>query len=95
MKKLAYIVIWFLPFSMMGQGYTNWVVGDEADVAPQAFSAGIVLAGGGGDNDVAMQWMLERADGGDVVVIRASNSDGYNDYFFQEIWRQCEKDDDL
>jgi len=43
---------------------------------------GLVLAGGRSDNNDAMQWMLERADGGDVVVLRASGSDGYNDYFY-------------
>lgn len=44
---------------------------------------GIVLAGGASDNDDAMRWMLQRADGGDVVVLRASGSDGYNDYFYR------------
>lgn len=46
---------------------------------------GLVLAGGGGDNDEAMQWMLARANGGDVVVLRASGSDGYNSYFYSEL----------
>ncbi len=43
---------------------------------------GLVLAGGQTDNDDAMEWMLQRADGGDVVVLRASGSDGYNSYFY-------------
>ncbi len=43
---------------------------------------GLVLAGGQSDNNDAMRWMLERADGGDVVVLRASGSDGYNSYFY-------------
>lgn len=46
---------------------------------------GLVLAGGAGDNDDAMKWMLERADGGDVVVLRASGSDGYNNYFYSQL----------
>ncbi len=46
---------------------------------------GLVLAGGATDNNDAMQWMLERADGGDVVVLRASGSDGYNGYFFSDL----------
>lgn len=46
---------------------------------------GLVLAGGGSDNDDAMQWMLERADGGDIVVLRASGADGYNSYFYSEL----------
>ncbi len=43
---------------------------------------GLVLAGGESDNDDAMTWMLQRADGGDVVVLRATGSDGYNDYLY-------------
>lgn len=46
---------------------------------------GIVLAGGGTDNDQAMQWMLKQADGGDVVILRASGGDGYNSYFFSKL----------
>ena len=65
-----------LPGLFYSQGYTNWIVGDTADVQPGTVQPGTVLAGGGGDNDTAMQWMLSRAGGGDVVVIRASGSDG-------------------
>ena len=74
-----------LPGLFYSQGYTNWIVGDTADVQPGNIQPGIVLAGGGGDNDPAMQWMLSRAGGGDVVVIRASGSDGYNPYFYSEL----------
>lgn len=67
------------------QHYTHWIAGDTADAQPAATLPGIVLAGGGGDNDQAMQWMLSRAGGGDVLVIRASGADGYNPYFFEEL----------
>ncbi|MCB9291043.1 MAG: Type 1 glutamine amidotransferase-like domain-containing protein [Lewinellaceae bacterium] len=79
---LAFIL---MPHIGFGQGYTNWITGDTADVQPDTLLPGIVLAGGGGDNDMAMQWMLSRAGGGDVVVIRASGSDGYNPYFYSEL----------
>lgn len=46
---------------------------------------GILLAGGATDNDNAMTWFLNRANGGDVLVIRASGADGYNDYLFSEL----------
>lgn len=46
---------------------------------------GILLAGGATDNDDAMRWLLEQADGGDVVVLRASGSDGYNDYMYSDL----------
>lgn len=61
-----------------------YITGEEADMKCNP-KPGIVLAGGGTDNDEAMKWMLKRADGGDVVVIRASGSDGYNDYFYKEL----------
>ncbi len=67
-----------------GTDYTSWFTGDTADVVTTPLN-GLVLAGGGADNDDAMRWMLQRAAGGDVVVIRASQSDGYNDYFFEEL----------
>ena len=40
---------------------------------------------GATENDNAMIWFLNRCDGGDVLVIRASGSDGYNDYLFEEL----------
>ena len=46
---------------------------------------GIVLAGGSTDNDDAMRWLLQRADGGDIVVLRASGGDGYNEYFYSDL----------
>lgn len=61
-----------------------YVTGNQFDVKSKPI-AGIVLAGGGTDNDNAMKWMLKRADGGDVVVIRSSGGDGYNRYFYKEL----------
>jgi cyanophycinase len=40
----------------------------------------IFLGGGSTDQDMAMARFLDAADGGDVSVIRASGSTGYNDY---------------
>ncbi|MBK7035579.1 MAG: hypothetical protein IPH42_04385 [Bacteroidetes bacterium] len=48
-------------------------------------TSGTVLMGGASENDYAMRWFLERADGGDVLVLRASGEDGYNDYFYSEL----------
>jgi beta-aspartyl-peptidase (threonine type) len=41
--------------------------------------------GGGGEVDSAVRWFLEKAGGGDIVVLRASGADGYNDYLFAEL----------
>jgi cyanophycinase-like exopeptidase len=64
--------------------YTSYFTGDTTDVTTN-HEAGILLAGGATDNDEAMQWFLQRAAGGDVLVIRASGADGYNDYLFGEL----------
>lgn len=74
-----------LPAFIFPQAYTSYFTGDSSDVQSNNIRRGIVLAGGGPDNDEAMRWMLQRAGGGDVLVLRASGSDGYNDYFFQEL----------
>lgn len=66
------------------QSYTTWLNGSDQDVAT-APRGGLLLAGGGSDNDNAMRWLLEQADGGDVVIIRASGSNGYNSYLFSEL----------
>ena len=82
MKQLYLLLFCFLtiPFQSFSQ-YTSWLTGDAADVQPTA-QAGLILAGGSTDNDDAMTWFADRANGGDVVVIRSSGSDGYNDYLF-------------
>lgn len=82
-----YLLFAFLlaPTLLSAQSYTSWITGDPNDVQPLSIQRGMVLAGGGTDNDDAMTWMLNRAGGGDVLVIRASNSDGYNNYFFSEL----------
>ena len=41
--------------------------------------------GGSSENDEAMKWFLQRANGGDVLVLRASGSDGYNNYMFSDL----------
>lgn len=55
------------------------IVGDAADVQTQT-KGGIVIMGGGSDVSAALQWMIERSGGGDVVVIRATGTDAYNSY---------------
>ena len=61
--------------------YSIFTVGNTADVVTNPAS-GIALIGGGADLDAAFRWIVDRADGGDVVVIRASGGDDYNPYLF-------------
>lgn len=63
------------------QGYTSWLTGDPSDA--QGFPVrALTLMGGASENDEAMSWFLSHASQGDVVVIRTSGSDGYNEYLF-------------
>lgn len=64
--------------------YTSWIVGDTADVQTKPLG-GVVLAGGSTDVDAAMRWFLRRSSGGDVLILRSSGKDGYNDYLYQKI----------
>jgi cyanophycinase len=64
------------------QGYTYFCIGNPGDVK-RATSPGLVLMGGSTDVDAAFRWLLAQSGGGDVVVIRASGSDGYNQYIYE------------
>lgn len=72
------------PVSVKPAAYTSWIVGDTADAQTQPLG-GLVLAGGSTDVDAAMRWLLQRAAGGDVLIIRATGSDGYNNYLYAQL----------
>jgi cyanophycinase len=68
---------------------TRYVTGNPADVAPALFGPALNLGGGGTDVDAALQQMIDLARGCtscpakvDVVILRASGADGYNDYIY-------------
>ncbi|SHH77937.1 cyanophycinase [Flavobacterium defluvii] len=66
------------------KNYQSYFTGNKVDkiTTPQG---GICLMGGAAENDEAMKWFLKRADGGDVLVLRTSGSDGYNSYLFNSL----------
>lgn len=66
------------------QSYTSYFTGNANDVNTQP-TGGICIMGGATENDNAMRWFLQRAAGGDVLVLRASGSNGYNDYLYSEL----------
>lgn len=41
--------------------------------------------GGASEHDNAMRWFLQQANGGDVLVLRTTGSDGYNDYLQNQL----------
>jgi cyanophycinase len=81
---LFFILCCALPAMVIADGYTTWLSGPDTDVEA-SWSNGLLLAGGGGDVDTAMRWLLNKAPGGNLVVLRASGADGYNNYLFDEL----------
>jgi cyanophycinase-like exopeptidase len=69
---------------VFSQDYVSWRVGNNSGLAVQP-SGGVCLMGGASESDDAMRWFLQRANGGDVLVLRASGQDGYNLYFYNDL----------
>jgi cyanophycinase len=65
--------------------YEYYVTGNADDVANVTTSGGLLLMGGGTDVDAAFQWMIGKAGGGDFVVIRASGTDAYNPWIYNDL----------
>ena len=80
------LLIVFIGVSIFGfsQNYTTYFTGSQTNLELVA-NGGICLMGGATEDDNGMRWFLERANGGDVLVIRTSGSDGYNDYLFNQL----------
>ncbi len=66
------------------QNYTSYFLGNLNDKVTVPLG-GICLMGGATENDSAMKWFLQRANGGDVLVLRSSGSDGYNSYLYNDL----------
>lgn len=73
--------LWLPPAATAATGYEYYVTGNSADVT-RVTSGGMMLMGGGTDVDAAFQWLIGKAGGGDIVVIRASGTDAYNPYIY-------------
>lgn len=73
-----------LVLRLFGQSYTSWFTGNTVDSAAMPLG-GTCVMGGASEFDPAMQWFLDRANGGDVLVLRASGSNGYNDYLYGDL----------
>jgi cyanophycinase-like exopeptidase len=86
MMKKGILVIFAVGtmLSVSGQTYLSERLGSDTDLDVEP-SFGLCLMGGAGESDEAMTWFLEKANGGDVLVIRADGIGGYNDYMFSEL----------
>ena len=87
MKTLLLILMLVIvPFAhqICAQSFTSYFTGSAAD-SESVPQGGVCMMGGATEHDEAMRWFLRRADGGDVLVLRASGSDGYNNYMYSEL----------
>ncbi len=81
---LPVLLLLSCPTLAHAQAFTSYFTGDTADVTVTT-TGGIVLMGGATESDEAMVWFLQRAVGGDILVLRASGSDGYNNYLYSQL----------
>lgn len=72
------------PSFAVAQSYTSYFIGDTADSQVSA-NGGVCLMGGASESDPAMVWFLQQSGGGDILVLRASGTDGYNDYLYTDL----------
>ena len=82
-KKLI-LAFYFSPFLAYSQAYTYFFDGDTSNIET-ATSYGICLMGGATENDQGAQWFLNKAGGGNILVLRTSGGDGYQNYFFNSL----------
>jgi cyanophycinase-like exopeptidase len=68
---------------------TRYLTGNAADVSPALAGPAHDFGGGGTDVDAALQWIIDQVRGCtscstkvDVVILRATGSNGYNDYIY-------------
>ncbi len=84
MKSITLLICGLVLSSAYAQNYTSYFTGNATDLVSTPVG-GVCLMGGATEEDEAMKWFLQRANGGDVLVLRASGSDGYNDYFYTDL----------
>ena len=88
MRSLPALLLLVLSFCVSASAqaakpYEFYVVGDPTNVTrPQPAQPSLVLMGGGTDVDDAFRWMIQKAGGGNFVVIRATGTDAYNPYIY-------------
>ncbi|MGC1630992.1 MAG: cyanophycinase, partial [Gelidibacter sp.] len=83
MKTITFLFLLSMQV-LFAQNYTEFLTGNATDVATN-HQSGICLMGGNIDQREAMKWFLTQANGGDVVVLRASGGDGYNNFMYSQL----------
>ena len=91
LKKAALVLLLSLAACRAADAVeTRYLTGSAADVRPRLHGPAYHLQGGGTDVAAAMQWMIDEVRGCtacatklDVVVLRSSGADGYNDFIYK------------
>lgn len=82
---MKFILLFLLfPIIVISQGYTSYFTGNTTNITTNT-EFGVCLMGGATENDNAMRWLLQKANGGDVVVLRSTGSNGYNNYLYSTL----------
>lgn len=84
MKQFLFFMLCLLPGYLSAQSYTSYFTGNTADTVTNP-TGGICLMGGATEDDNAMKWFLQQANGGDILVLRTSGSNGYNTYLYSQL----------
>ena len=85
MFKLLFLLFpLFLNYIAFSQSYTTYFTGNSTDEVTSPFG-GVCIMGGATEHDEAMKWFLEQANGGDILVLRTSGSNGYNNYLYSQL----------
>jgi cyanophycinase-like exopeptidase len=84
MTRIIFSFFLFYTFNCFCQSYTSYFTGNVSDIVTIP-SGGVCLMGGSTEDDNAMKWFLQQANGGDVLVLRTSGADGYNSYFYSDL----------
>jgi cyanophycinase-like exopeptidase len=81
--KICFLFL-VLSFNLSGQTYTSYYTGIASDTVTIPLG-GVCLMGGATEHDEAMKWFLKQSSGGDILILRASGSNGYNSFFYRQL----------
>ncbi|HEX8290171.1 MAG TPA: hypothetical protein VF570_00365 [Pyrinomonadaceae bacterium] len=86
---LLLLALLLLPGTEAQAKVTRYLTGNAADVSPALAGPAHDFGGGGTDVDAALQWIIDQVRGCtacatkvDVVILRSTGSNGYNDYIY-------------
>lgn len=76
-KQISWLTSFFLSFACswtLADQFTYSLTGNAVDTRPECVEGALMLMGGGGRIDEAYRWFIQKAGGGDIVVLKASES---------------------